>query len=60
MIAGMIAPFILAFVYTIPLWVLRNYWPKGEDYFYGPLYHVGKFIGYQLRRLLQAVRHLAA
>lgn len=60
LVSGLIAPFVLATVLAVPLWIIRRYFPRAEPYFYGPLYNVGRLMGSALGRLIRAVRRRAA
>ena len=56
MVAGLIAPFALALLYAIPLWLVRRYFPRAEPYLFGPLYNVGHLIGRMSAALVRPFR----
>lgn len=60
LVAGLIAPFLLAFVLAVPLWLIRRFAPRLEPIFYGPLYNVGYLIGRIAGQTIRAIRRLVA
>jgi hypothetical protein len=57
-VAGLIAPFVIALLLAVPLWIIRRLFPSAEPYFYGPISNVGYLIGRIAGQTLRAIRRL--